>query len=92
MGIVKLAHTFGARFLQLLERRPLEQELAAQWSKEILAGQLQGLGIIALERVAQHVAKKSAQIDGHTAMLQEAGELARLRILSQPGSEFFPMM
>ena len=48
MGVVELAHAFGARFLQLLQRRPFEQEVTAQWGKEILTGQLQGLRIITL--------------------------------------------
>ena len=92
MGVVKLAHTLGPRFLQLLQRRPFEQELTAQWGEEILAGQLQRLRIITFEGIAQHVGKKSAQIDQTAARFQQARELPCRSIIAQPGSEFLPVM
>ncbi len=55
VGVVELAHALRARLLELWKRGPLEQELAAERGKEILAGELEGLRVIALERIAQHV-------------------------------------
>ena len=78
--------------MQFLEGRPLEKELAGERSKEILAGQGQGLGIVALERVAQHVGEEGAQIDRGAALFQEAGERACLRIFRKPGSEFVAVL
>ena len=79
--VVELANRFFSRLLQLLEGRPLEEELTAERSKEILAGQFECLGIVALERIAQHIAEEGAQSDRAATMLQKPGALARLGIV-----------
>jgi len=91
--VVKLAHAFFARFLQLLERRPFEQELAAKRGKEILAGQLEGLGIITLERVARSMLLR--RVRRSTAVRRCCKRQESSRVCASSGSqggEFFAMM
>ena len=92
MRVVELADGLFFRLLQLWKRRPLEEELAGQRGKEILAGQSQRLGIVALERVAEHVREQGAQIDRAAALFQQTGQGAGLRIVWEPGSEFVAVM
>ena len=90
--VVELADRFFSRLLQFLERGPLEEELAGERGKEILTGQGEGLGIVALEGVAQHVGEEGAQVDRGAALFQEAGEGACLRILWPPRREFVAVL
>jgi hypothetical protein len=92
MGVVELAHGFFFRALQLLEGGPLLQEVAGERSEEILPGQLQSLGEVTLQGIAQHVGEEGAQIDGGAALFEETGERAGLGVVGLPRGELLAMM